>query len=57
MLGGMAEQAAREADAKRHQAAAEIIAARDEAVIRKLRESRVAGGHDHCDRGLPDRRS
>jgi DNA sulfur modification protein DndD len=40
-LGGMAGQAAREADAKRLQAAAEIITARDDAVIGKLRESRA----------------
>lgn len=40
-LGGLAGQAAREADARQHQAAAEVITARDEAVIRKLRESRV----------------
>jgi DNA sulfur modification protein DndD len=40
-LGGLAEQAAREADAQRHQVVAEAITARDDAVIRKLRQYRV----------------
>jgi DNA sulfur modification protein DndD len=40
-MGGMARQAAREVDAKQHRAAAKIISTRDEAVIQKLRQSRV----------------
>jgi DNA sulfur modification protein DndD len=41
-LGSVAEQAAREAVAMRHRVVAEVIAARDKAVIGKLRESDVS---------------
>jgi DNA sulfur modification protein DndD len=40
-LGGVAGRAVREAEAQRHQVVTEVITSRDEAVIRKLRESRI----------------
>jgi DNA sulfur modification protein DndD len=42
MLDGLGEQAARETTAMRHRVVADLVAARDEAVIRKLRESEVS---------------
>jgi DNA sulfur modification protein DndD len=42
MLDGLAKQAALEAAAMRHRVVADVVAARDKAVIRKLRESQVS---------------
>jgi len=40
-LHGLAEQAAREADAERQRVVAEVVTARDHAVVRQLKEARI----------------
>ena len=57
MRDGLAEQAALETAAMRHRVVADVVAARDKAVIRKLRESQVTRRHAHGYRCIPDRRS